>query len=327
MSSATWEKALNLLSKAVAISWTQKGKDWLNNFFLQASGGKTTLVLKRVAIVGGGSVLLLAVGLAWFGPAEDRTFYMQTAQSQNHDGKEQEATETSISGAVASLFSNSEKKKESEKRNAMEQRKKRVVINYYAPQLVGTSNKAPKSIRTGSKLVGFLLNAIDTRSPSPVRVRIAQGGEVNGVEIEKGAVLTGQYSYAGSGDRVFLSFMRLDTPEGEPKRIHAQALDSGTYTAGISGEVQSDANFKTAASLGLTMFSGMADVLTEKESLGFSQNGVQAKSTMKNALLQGLSRSAQEQTGRMQNEINSSKDYVIVPEGKEMIIELTEDFK
>lgn len=291
------------------------------------SGGKTVLVLQRVGIIGGSSLLILAVALAWFGPAEDKTFYMHTAQSQNRDDKEQEDQGAVISEAVASLFSNSEMKKEAEKQSSRVQKRNRVVVNYYAPQIVGTSNKAPKVIRTGSKLVGFLLNSIDTRSPSAARVRIAQGGEVNGVEIEKGAVLTGQYSYDGSGDRVFISFTRLDTPEGEPMKIQAHALDSGTYTAGISGEIQSDAGFKTAASLGLTMFSGMADVLTEKESLGFSQNGVQAKSTMKNALLQGLSRSAQDQTGRIQNGINSSRDYIIIPEGKEMIIELTEDFK
>lgn len=286
------------------------------------------MVLQRVGVVAGGGLLLLAVVMAWFGPAEDKTFYMQTTQAQNRgNGEPDTQGTTAVSKPVATLFSNGEKKKEADERNALEQRKRSVAVKYYAPQLVGMSNKAPKAIRSGSKLVGFLLKAIDTRSPSTVQVRIAQGGEVNGVEIEKGSVLTGQYSYSGSGAMIFLSFMRLDTPEGEPKKIQAQALDSGTYTAGISGVVHSDAGVKTAASLGLTMFSGMADVLTEKESLGFAQNGVQAKSTMRNALLQGLSRSAQEQTGRMGNEIASAKDYVVIPEGKEMIIELTEDYK
>jgi hypothetical protein len=280
-----------------------------------------------VGAVAGGGLLLLAAFMAWFGPAEDRTFYSQTNETQKRGEEKPGGLETLVSGPVAALFTNSERKKESEERAAIEQKRKRVAIKYYAPQLIGTSNKVPKAIRSGAKLVGFLLKAIDTRAPSPVHVRIAQGGEVNGVEIEKGSVLTGQYSYAGSGELVFVSFSRLDTIEGEPKKIRAQALDSGTYTAGISGEVRSDAGVKTAASLGLTMFGGMADVLTEKESLGVSQNGVQAKSTMRNALLQGLSRSAQEQTGRMQEEINSGRDYVVIPEGKEMIIELTEDFK
>lgn len=280
-----------------------------------------------MGIVAGGGLLLLAAGMAWFGPAEDKTFYTQTTQTQSRGDNGPDAQGAAVSKPLAELFTNGERKKEADERNAIEQRKRRVAIKYYAPQLVGTSNKAPRAIRSGSKLVAFLLKSIDTRSPSTVQVRIAQGGEVNGVEIEKGSVLTGQYSYPGSGAMVYLSFMRLDTPEGEPKKIQAQALDSGSYTAGISGVVHSDAGVKTAASLGLTMFSGMADVLTEKESLGYSQNGVQAKSTMRNALLQGLSRSAQDQTGRMENEITSAKDYVIIPEGKEMIIELTEDFK
>ena len=252
---------------------------------------------------------------------------MQTTQASDRGGTEPENLAAAISGSVASLFSYSEKRKESDRRSEIERKKRRVSINYYAPQIVGMPSKTPRAIRSGAKLIGFLLNAIDTRSPSPVRVRIAQGGESNGVEIEKGSVLSGQYSYGGSGNRIFLSFTRLDTPEGEPMKIQAHALDSGTYTAGVFGETHSDAGIKMAASLGLTMFSGMADVLTEKESLGIAQNGVQAKPTMRNALLQGLSRSAQEQTNRMQSEINSSKDYVVVPEGREMIIELTEDFK
>lgn len=299
----------------------------MKGFFLQASGGKTVLVLKRTGAVAGGGLLLLAVGMAWLGPAEDRTFYMQTSQRQQHDGEEKAPGGTAVSAPVASLFSSSERKKDFERRLEVEQRRKRVSIRYYAPQLVEAKSKTPKAIASGRKLVGFLLNTIDTRSPSPVRVRVSQGGESNGVMIERGSVLTGQYSFAGSGGRVFVSFSRLDTPDGEPKRIQAQALDSGTYTAGISGEVRSDAGLKSAASLGLTMFAGMADVMTEKESLGFSQNGVQAKSTMRNALLQGFTRSAEEQTGRMAAEINSAKDYVIVPEGKELIIELTDDFK
>ena len=325
--SAIWGKARSSSSREGAIKWWATCRERLKGIFLRVSGGKTIVVIQRVGAVAGGGLLLLAVGMAWFGPAEDRTFYMQTTQTQNRGEEKLESPGTAVSGPVAALFNNSERRKESEERTAMAKEQKRVVIKYYAPQIIGASNKAPKAIRSGTKLVGFLLKAIDTRAPSAVHVRIAQGGEVNGVEIEKGSVLTGKYSYAGSGDLVFVSFSRLDTPDGEPKKIQAQALDSGTYSAGISGEVHSDAGIKTAASLGLTMFGGMADVLTEKESLGFSQNGVQAKSTMRNALLQGLSRSAQEQTGRMQNEINSAKDYVVIPEGKEMIIELTEDFK
>lgn len=304
-------------------------KAWLERlraYFVQASGGKTTVVLKRVGIVAGATFLVGALGMAWFGPSEDRTYYMQTTQAQTQKGAPQEVP-GALSGAIAALFDSGQKKMVNDRRNEVAKKQQKVAIKYFAPQIIGVKGNAPRAIRSGAKLVGILMTTIDTRAPSPVRVRIAQGGESGGVEIEKGSILTGQYSYSGSGDRISVSFMRLDSPDGETKRVQAQALDSGSYTAGIFGELHSDGSMKVAAQLGLTMFSGMADVLTEKESLGFSQNGVQAKPTMKNALLQGFSRSAQDQASRTASEINSVKDYVIVPEGKEMIIELTEDFK
>lgn len=294
---------------------------------VEVSGGKVVINVRNVGVAAGGCLLILAVGLAWFGPMEDRTFYVQVNQGLGGDGEKSELAGSTVSDSVASLFSNSAKKMSEEKKMEESRQRKHVAIKYLAPQVIGTQSKGSKTIRSGAKLVGFLLNAIDTRTSSLVRVRIAKGGEVDGVEIERGSVLAGQYSYSGDGNRVFVSFSRIDTPDGEPKRIQAVALDSGSYTAGISGEVFSDAGLKTAASLGLTMLSGMADVMTEKESVGMSTDSVQAKSTMRNALLHGASRTAQEQTGRMQQEINNSKDYVVVPEGKEMIIELTEDYK
>lgn len=325
---ATRERASRWSLKAVAINWFQP-KVWLDGtkkIFIEKSGGKSVVTLNRAAHVLGGGILLLALGMAWFGPSEDKTFFIQTNQSQNQ-GSASEVPASRVNGAVATLLNNGKKKLAEDKKAEAIQKQRRLSIKYSAAQVVGVKTNSPKVIQTGAKLVGFLLNTIDTRSPSSVRVRISQGGEMAGIEIERGSVLSGQYSYPGAGDKIYVSFTRLDTPDGEPKRIQAQALDSGTYAVGITGEEYSGNGAKVAASLGLSMFSGMADVLTEKESLGSSQNGVQAKPTMKNALLQGLSHSAQDQTGRLASEIGSSRDYLIVPEGKEMIIELTQDFK
>jgi hypothetical protein len=262
--------------------------------------------------------------MAWFGPAEDRTYYVKTNQEQKVSN---EPALPVVQGESITLFDSGQQKMEADRRSEALRKQKRFVVKYFAPQLIDGNSKGPKLIRSGSKLIGFLMNAIDTRHPSFVRVRLPKGGEAGGIEIEPGSVLTGQYSYGGQGDRVYLTFSRLDSPEGISKKIQAQALDSGSYTVGISGDSHSDMAAKVAAQLGLTMFSGMADVMTEKESLGFSANGVQAKSTMQNALLQGLSRAAQDQIGRTSAEINSAKDYLIVPAGKEMIIELTEDYQ
>lgn len=299
-------------------------KEGARQFFTIESGKKKIFAIKRagVAIVGG--IMALAVGLAWLGPAEDRTHYRQTSEPETATEKPETA---SSSSGLSGLFDSGEKRKQEEKRAEAERRKRQVAIKYFAPQVIGTNSKEPRAIRTGAKLVAFLLRGIDTRNPGLVSARISKGGEVGGVEIEAGSVLRGEFSYSGSGDKVSVTFSRLDTPDGEPKRIAAAALDAADYTAGLRGETHSDNGVKIAAQMGLTMFSGMADVLTEKESLGgFSASSVQAKPTMKNALLQGLSRSAQDETNRTASEIGSAKDYVIVPEGKEMIIELTEDY-
>ena len=175
-------------------------------------------------------------------------------------------------------------------------------------------------------MIGRLLRPIDTRAPAIVRVSLPQGGEASGIVIDSGSILIGQYSYSGNGDKVYLTFSRIDSPEGDSKRINAQALSAGDYTPGISGEEFTGNGVKVAASLGLTMFSGMTDTLTDRQSLGNSFNGIQAKPSMKNALLQGLSQASKDQADRTSSAIGQEKDYVIVPEGAEMIIELSEDF-
>lgn len=262
--------------------------------------------------------------MAWFGPGEDHTYYREAVQVSKDD--ELKKSEAERPGVMSGLFNSGEKSLEDQRREDAERGKRRIVIRYSATQVIGTENKGPKAIRMGAKLLGFLMTAIDTREPSLVRVLLPHGGAASGVEIEKGSILYGQFSYGGSSDKVQITFSRLDTPDGLSKRISAVAVDAADYTAGVRGEVYSGAGVKLAAGMGLTMFSGMADVLTERESLG-PMNGAAAKPTMKNALLQGLSRAAQDEAGRTQSEIASQKDYIVIPEGKEIIVQLTEDFQ
>lgn len=269
--------------------------------------------------------MLVILCMAWLGPKDDHTFFRKTnatEDSHTQSSPKQAPPPNKMSG----LFESGQRRMEDDRQARANQRRRTISIKYFAPQIIGSNSRQPQAIRSGSKLVGFLMTAIDTRHPSTVRVGIPRGGESSGVEIARGSILSGQFSYPGSGDRIFITFSQLDMLDTESKRVNAQALDSGTFVAGIQGEEYSGTGLKTAASLGLSMFSGMADVLTEKESLGPAVNGVQAKPTMKNALLQGLSHSAQDQSSRTASEIQSTRGYVLVPEGKEMIIELTEDF-
>jgi hypothetical protein len=314
---ATITKYLGLIKK-----WPRA----ILNYYVSESGGKRTIYVKRAAFTGAGFVLLSALLAAWIAPSGDHTYYNETSEPQTKLARNDMLSKLDP-GQMAGLFNNGEKQKEADDRHESEQRRKRITIKYGAPQIIGVASNDSRAIKIGSKLLGFLLTAIDTREPSLVRVRIPNGGESNDVEIEKNSVLYGSYSYSGQGDKVTLNFTQVISPDGETQKLSAQALDPENYTAGIKGEEFSGAGLKVAAGLGLTMFAGMADVLTEKESLGYSQNAVQDKPTMKNALLQGASHAAQDQAGRTSSEINSTKDYVVVPEGKEMIIQLTQDFK
>lgn len=227
---------------------------------------------------------------------------------------------------MSPLFASGARQREAEKRKDSADRRKRTTTLYRAPQVIGENPSGAKSMRMGSKLIGVLASAIDTRAPSLVRVILPHGGDISGVAIEPGSTVVGQFNYSGDGDRVYLTFSRIDSSGGNIKKLNAVALDARNFSPGIHGEEFTGGGIKLAANLGLSMFSGMADTLTERESLGGSYNGVQAKPSAKNALLQGLSKASQEQAGRSASSIEQERNYVIIPQGKEMIIELIEDF-
>lgn len=270
-------------------------------------------------------VLSFGVLIEFLAPKENRTSYQQTSGKAEF---KKESTEPIISSQMANLFAAGKRQAESDKKAEALGKKRRAEIKYFAPQIVGENDKGPKKMRSGAKLIGVLKTSIDTRSPALVRVLLPHGGEANGIEIEPRSILVGQFSYGGEGDRLYLTFSRLDPPDGaEPRKISAVGLDAGTFTPGIQGEEFTGQGEKVAASLGLSMFSGMADTLVERESLGNVYGGVQAKSSMRNALLQGASRAAQDQVSRTTSSLDQVKSYVIVPEGKEVIVELLEDYK
>lgn len=299
--------------------------DKSKSYFGEESGGKKVIAIRKVAPSAITAFLGIALILAWLSPKEDYTYYKQTSSARRQEVKEY-SDKPAVSSSVAVLFGNGQKQKEAENKKEAESKKKKISIHYFAPQVLGSSANSHKVIKSGTKLIGILSNPIDTRAPSVVRVKIPKGGEASGVSIEPESVLIGQYFYSGDQNRVYLTFSRIDSPDGESRKIAALALDAGDYTAGVRGEEFTNTGVKIAATMGLNMFAGMTDTLTDRDSLGNSFNSVQPKPTMKNALLQGVSRAAQDQANRTASSIDQIKSYIVVPEGKEVIIELSEDF-
>lgn|GEM_PF-5405779 len=304
-------------------------KERIQDYFVVKDGGKNLLILKRVGISSGGLFMVVAGFATWIsGGSEDRTFYnSQSGSLVSKDGASPTGSEAMTAKEVQRLLNSGSQQLAEQKRRETLGRKRVASVKYYASQLVGQNSKAPKAIQTGARLLGFLITSIDTREPSLVSVVLPHGGvSDSGVEIPKGAVLMGSFSYRGGGNKVAISFSRMDTPDGDRVSIAAVGLDVADYTAGVRGEIHSDESLKVASSLGLSMAASMTDVLTERESLG-SFGSAEAKPTMSNALLQGVSNVAKEQSGRISDQINGTEDYVFIPKGKEVIVQLTEDYK
>jgi hypothetical protein len=302
---------------------------WLDRVmikFKQKSGGKNTFNFKVIGSSVGGLVFILGLLMSWFAPKEDRTTYRRASGTQKTEAAI-EKEKLSARGPFTGLFKSGQNQKEVNEKKAAEDKQKKIAIRYFAPQVLGNHLKGPKAMLSGTKLIGVLLSSIDTRAQNLVRVRIAQGGELGGINIEKDSILQGKYSYQGTGEKVYLKFTRIDLPDGDSKKIAAQALNANDYTPGITGEEFTGSHVKIATSIGLEMFAGMTDTLTDRMTLGINTNEVQARPTMKNALLQGMSRASKEQADRVASTINEEPGYVIISEGKEIIIELTEDFK
>lgn len=310
------------------INWNLKAGEKLEKlkkYFQEKSGGKSIVRIKKLFPLFIVISLVITALLSFVIPKEDHTFYKHTSGRSEY---KEVKSETPISDALKRLFEAGKQQLYADKKAEAEQNRKKFSVKYSANQIVGDDNNGPSMIRSGAKLIGILKNPIDTRAQTMVRAILPRGGQFGDVEIEPGSTLVGHFSYNGDNDIVYVKFSRLDPPDGSsPKKISATALDAGNFTPGIQGEEFTGNGTKLAASLGLSMFAGMTDTLTDRQSLGNSFNGVQAAPTMKNALLQGLSRASQDQASRTASEIQQVRNYVIVPEGKEMIIELQEDYK
>lgn len=296
------------------------------DLFFVNTGAKKTINLERTGTAMASILLAIAICSAFFSKDTDRNFFIQS-----HEIQERKSELSQLNGSQGKglkLFSYGLTQLTEQKKMEAARKRGEISINYFAPQVIGMNSKSAKSVKMGAKFLGFLLTSIDTRESSMVSVVLPQGGTSDsGFEIPKNTVLIGSFSYRGDGDKVSLSFSRLDTPDGDSLRIAATGLDAADYTAGIRGEVHSDDGLKVASTLGLTMAASMTDVLTQREALGTSMGPAQAKPTMQNALLQGISQSAKDQAGRTSEEINSTKDYVFIPKGKEVIVQLSEDLK
>ena len=137
--------------------------------------------------------------------------------------------------------------------------------------------------------------------------------------LPKGSILIGEPSYSGQGNRVFISFTKAVLTNGNEIDLHAQALSSKDYSAGIEGKFHSNTVNRVGSVLGLSMISGTTEVLVEKESLGEGQTPT-PKSTIKNGLINGLSKIANMEANIQAKKLAEKPEYVTIEAGSDLII-------
>lgn len=203
------------------------------------------------------------------------------------------------------------------------------LIQYRAKQVISRDDSGKKSqMPTGANFIGKLLTAVDSRDlNSLIKVLLPYGMKFKGEEfLEKDSILIGKASYSGKGDRFFLTFDRAILPSGDEKTISGYALDTSDYSNGVVGEYHSESGVRIASTLGLTLVSGMADVLTEKTISGGgfgSTSVVTTNSTIKNAGIHGISKVTEMEASRQGEALAQTPPYVTLEAGKDLIITLT----
>ena len=196
-------------------------------------------------------------------------------------------------------------------------------IRYAGKQVILPDDNAQR-IPSGANFIGKLLASIDTRSQQLVHVILPYGGshKPGGGSFPPDTILTGQFSYSGDGDRVFIIFNRAVLPDGQEVAIQAQALSSKDYRAGIVGDYHGNKGSRMASVLGLSMVSGISEVMVEKQGLGQGYN-VAPKSTIKNGIYNGIAKVAEAEANEQVAQLAQTPKY---DTGMDLIISLGESF-
>lgn len=210
-----------------------------------------------------------------------------------------------------------------------------IKLNYNAKQVIARDSSSSdfSTLPSGTNFIGKLLTGIDTRSQSQsVRVILPYGAShSSGGLIPRNSILLGNVSYPGKGERVYLNLNRVIFPGGSEYKMDAQALSSADYTPGLIGEVTSQSDLRLAGSLGLTVVSAAAEVLSSKTAaVGINQLGQvvaeQANPSLKDAALKGISQASKEEASRHAEVAKSVEEYLTLNAGADLIVSLLAPF-
>ena len=305
------------------------------DFFFLKDGNKKVLDIKKLKYIGSFFVCIYALCLIFI-PDE----YSSLSDGKSSFLKEgnQETNVKRVTTGAGNIIKVHQA--DYEARKSLHKKKKRIPlvpqnVNFSAAQVITRSGLGGtmRALPSGSTFIGKLLDGVDTRNQNQIiKVNLPYGArQRTGGTIPKNALLLGVVSYSGKGNKVYISFNRAVFPNGKEYKIHAQALTSKDYSPGLIGEYHGNTDLRIAASMGLTMVSAAADVLTRKSVFGGinqqGQNSMLADATMGNAMLQGISKVSEKEAKRQASELQGEQAFVTVEAGSDLIVSLLRPFK
>ncbi len=267
----------------------------------------------------------------WWGRRREEPSYLEESHSplspRKKDERKDKENLTTVEKAHRLLGLAYQKQGTKKKKSSTKKKTRRIVFASQAV-IVHPEEKAQKpfSLPTGATAIGKTLNTVDTRDPSAVvRVQLPHGWGV--YKIPKNSVLLG--AAFPRGNRLFMQFQKLVTPNGSEMPIQAQALDPKDFRAGVTGTRHGRTGLKIAAGLGASMIGGITETLAKKEGVGGIYGGVEVRSKFSDAALVGISRVAEKEAARHAQEAQeeAEREYLTLEANTALIILLTEGLK
>jgi hypothetical protein len=280
---------------------------WGRKHFFARDGGKRTLNAKKFVIGVGFLFLLLAVA----------QFVFNKEGNSRNFGESQIPLPATLSDKkidIPPLGAKTPTPAVSALKNGKSNRAKRAndTPKWTGPQVIARprdlSKLPPGVIATAELITGA--------SNGPVRAELSDSIIVNGETlIDAGSVLVGQGS--SGDDRLSVSFSQVVLRDGTVGNISAQACDSSDKIAGLKGSKIGTKAVNIAGSVGLGFVAGMSEGFQDTQ----GQFGATVRPpSMKNALLNGLSTTAAEQSRELMSDLKNAKPVIEVRQGTKICV-------
>lgn len=200
-------------------------------------------------------------------------------------------------------------------------------LKYKASQVIDLGQISPENRKVnamGTIVRAKLITSLDTREEGQICKAMITDKGVSFLPYK--SLIFGKARLGGS-QKALIVFDHALLPTGEELPIQAQAMSLKDDSLGVAGDFHGKMGTRAATTIGLTMISGMGEVLTEKESFGGFQGNIVAKPSLKNALYNGIAKATESEAQRQSENLSQSPEYLTVKSGTEFNVQLLTKIK